>query len=69
MEAFNVYDKEGNGMILSGEIVHLLMSLGDKMKRPQVEEILSKTAKIDEEDYMKYEGAQCFFSHTPTNQK
>lgn len=55
MEAFNVYDKEGNGSMLGAELRHLMMSLGEKLTAQQADSIMKACATEDAEGMVKYE--------------
>jgi len=56
MEGLKVYDKSENGTMLAGELAHVLLSLGEKLNDPEVEEILKTCAGQEDEDgFIKYE--------------
>jgi len=55
MEAMLVFDKESNGTIIAAELRHLLLSLGEKMKEDEVEEIIKLCSNEDTEGNTKYE--------------
>ncbi|XP_074593252.1 myosin light chain 1-like isoform X2 [Brevipalpus obovatus] len=56
MEGLKVYDKAENGTIMEGELAHTLLSLGEKLNDPEVEEIMKACAgTADDEGFIKYE--------------
>jgi len=56
MEGLKVYDKAENGTMLAGELAHVLLSLGEKLTDPEVEEIMKQCAGQEDEDgFIKYE--------------
>lgn len=55
MEALKVYDKESNGTVLTAELRHLLLSLGEKLKDGEMDEIFKLCGNEDSEGYCKYE--------------
>ncbi|CAG2176122.1 unnamed protein product [Oppiella nova] len=56
MEGLKVYDKAENGTMLAGELAHILLSLGEKLNDPEVEDILKAAAGQEDEDgFIKYE--------------
>ncbi|EGG17628.1 MyoD light chain [Cavenderia fasciculata] len=42
IEAFQVFDKDGKGMIGASELRHILTNLGDRLNEDQVEEMLKQ---------------------------
>lgn len=55
-EGLKVYDKAENGTMLAGELAHVLLSLGEKLNDPEVDEILKACAGQEDEDgFIKYE--------------
>jgi len=56
MEGLKVYDKNENGTMMEAELAHTLLSLGEKLKDDEVEELLKACAgTVDEDGYIKYE--------------
>jgi len=56
MEGLKVYDKAENGTMMAGELAHVLMSLGEKLNDPDVEDIMKTCGGAEDEDgFMKYE--------------
>ena len=54
INAFRVFDKEGNGLIASSELKHIMMTIGDKMSEEEAQEMINE-ADIDEDGYINYE--------------
>ena len=55
INAFRVFDKEGNGLINTEELKHIMMTtIGDKMTEDEAEEMI-READIDEEGVINYE--------------
>lgn len=54
INAFRVFDKEGNGLISSSELKHIMMTIGDKMTEEEAEEMVTE-ADIDEDGMINYE--------------
>ncbi|KAJ1917871.1 myosin II light chain [Mycoemilia scoparia] len=54
IQAFQVFDRDGNGFITSGELRYILTSLGDKLKDTEIDELL-KTLGLHNEERIKYE--------------
>merc|ERR1719236_202234 len=46
MEAFKVFDKDGNGFISAAELRHVMTNLGEKLTEEEVEEMI-KEADFD----------------------
>lgn len=46
MEAFKVFDKDGNGMISSAEIRHIMSNLGEKLTDEEMDDMI-READID----------------------
>ena len=56
VEGLKVYDKAENGTMLEAELVHVLLSLGEKLNDAEAEEILKLCAGgADDEGFIKYE--------------
>ena len=54
INAFRVFDKEGNGLIPSAELKHIMMTIGDKMTEEEAQEMINE-ADIDEDGFINYE--------------
>lgn len=55
-EGMKVYDKNENGTMMTAELAHVMLMLGEKLTDEQVEDILKACAgQEDDEGYMKYE--------------
>ncbi|KAF7267259.1 myosin light chain alkali-like [Rhynchophorus ferrugineus] len=48
VECLKLYDKAGDGHMMAAELPHMLLSLGEKLTEPEVEELLEDC--LDEED-------------------
>ena len=56
VEGLKVYDKNENGTMMSAELSHTLLMLGEKLTDEEVEDIMKACAGgDDEEGFMKYE--------------
>ena len=56
VEGLKVYDKNENGKMMSAELAHTLLMLGEKLSDEEVEDIMKECAgPDDEEGFMKYE--------------
>lgn len=56
MEAFKTFDREGQGLIHSAEMRHVLTSLGERLTDPEVDQILKMTGTEEDLDgNLKYE--------------
>nr|AHC56513.1 essential myosin light chain [Peripatoides novaezealandiae] len=55
MEGLKVYDKAENGTIIAAELRHVLLSLGEKMKEQEMDEIMHLCSNEDSEGNIKYE--------------
>lgn len=42
LEAFRVFDKEGNGKISASELRHIMTTLGEKLSEEEVEEMMTE---------------------------
>ena len=42
IEAFKVFDKEGNGLIPSSEFRHIMLTLGERLSDDEVEEMINE---------------------------
>ena len=54
IEAFKVFDKDGNGTISAFELRHVLTSLGEKLTDEEVDEMM-REANIDMKSLINYE--------------
>ena len=54
INAFRVFDKEGNGLIASAELKHIMMTIGDKMTEEEADEMVN-VADFDEDGMINYE--------------
>ena len=54
INAFRVFDKEGNGLIATGELKHIMMTIGDKMTEAEADEMIHE-ADIDDDGVINYE--------------
>ncbi|OMH81045.1 Calmodulin [Zancudomyces culisetae] len=55
VQAFQVFDREGNGFISVGELRYVLTSLGDRLTDAEVDELL-KGVEVDNHENINYEG-------------
>jgi calmodulin len=54
INAFKVFDKEGNGNISTTELRHIMTTLGDKITEEEIDEML-READIDGDGFINYE--------------
>ena len=54
INAFRVFDKEGNGLIATAELKHIMMTIGDKMTEEEADEMIHE-ADIDDDGVINYE--------------
>ena len=54
LEAFQIFDKDGNGFISVAELCHYMTTLGDKLTRTEIETIIQE-ADIDGDGQINYE--------------
>ena len=54
INAFRVFDKEGNGLIQTDELKHIMMTIGDKMTEAEADEMIHE-ADIDDDGVINYE--------------
>lgn len=54
LEAFKVFDKDGNGLISIEEFKHLFTVIGEKINDAELDEMI-KEAKTNENGYIYYE--------------
>ncbi|XP_077297848.1 myosin light chain alkali isoform X2 [Arctopsyche grandis] len=50
LECLKLYDKEENGMMLSAELTHTLLSLGEKLDDAQVDELVKDCMDPEDDD-------------------
>lgn len=53
INAFRVFDKEGNDTISSSELRHIMTTIGDKLTDEEVEEMI-READVDGDGYINY---------------
>merc|ERR1711988_1088257 len=54
MEAFKVFDKDGNGFISSVELRHVMANLGEKLTDDEVDEMI-READVDGDGQVNYD--------------
>merc|ERR1719172_365206 len=54
MEAFKVFDKDGNGFISAAELRHVMTNLGEKLTEDEVDEMI-KEADFDGDGQVNYD--------------
>ncbi|KAJ1754376.1 calmodulin-like 3 [Coemansia sp. RSA 1807] len=54
IEAFKVFDKDGDGLIPGAELRHILMTLGEKMNALEVDELF-REANLQDNGQLNYE--------------
>ena len=54
INAFRVFDKEGNGLIATAELKHIMMTIGDRMTEEEADEMIHE-ADIDDDGVINYE--------------
>ena len=54
IEAFKVFDRDGNGLISNVELQHVMASLGENVTMDEVDEMI-KEADLDGDEYINYE--------------
>jgi len=53
-EAFNVFDKDGNGFISASELRHVMTNLGEKLTDKEIDEMI-READVDGDGQISYE--------------
>ena len=54
IEAFKIFDRDGNGLISANELQHVMTSLGENVTEEEVEEMI-KESDLDGDGYINYE--------------
>ena len=54
IDAFKVFDRDGNGLISAAELRHVMTNLGEKLSDEEVDEMI-KEADIDCDGHINYE--------------
>ena len=71
MEAFQRFDKDGDGTISAAELRHVMMNLGEKLTDEEVDEMI-READIDGDGSINYEGIKIntnYIRHSPHTHK
>ena len=55
LEAFKVFDKDGNGLISAAELRHVMTNLGEKLTDEEIDEMI-READVDGDGHVNYEG-------------
>jgi len=66
IEAFKVFDRDGNGFISAAELRHVMTNLGEKLSDEEVDEMI-READIDGDGQINYEGFFFFFQRIRSN--
>ena len=58
MEAFKVFDKDGNGRLEANELKHIMLTLGERLSDEEIEEMINEADSkgqgyIDYKDFVK----------------
>lgn len=63
-QAFQIFDKDGNGFISAQELRHVMMNLGEKLSEAEADEML-READVDGDGQINYDGKYPLaFHHT-----
>ena len=54
LEAFKVYDKDGNGFISKAELIHVMANLGEKLSDGEIDEMI-READVNGDGQINYE--------------
>ena len=54
IEAFKIFDRDGNGLISADELLHVMVSLGENTNLEEIEELI-KEADLDGDGFINYE--------------
>jgi calmodulin len=54
IEAFKVFDRDGNGLISAAELRHVMTNLGEKLTGEEVDEMI-REAGVDGDGHINYE--------------
>merc|ERR1719498_815437 len=54
IEAFKVFDRDGNGFISAAELRHVMTNLGEKLTDEEVDEMI-READVDDDGQINYE--------------
>lgn len=54
VDAFRVFDRDGNGLISAAELRHVMTNLGEKLTDEEVDEMI-KEADLDGDGHINYE--------------
>ena len=64
-QAFKAFDRDGNGLITSAELRHVMTNLGEKLTDEECDEMI-KEADLDGDGMVNYEGNYCMCSNVRT---
>jgi len=53
IDAFKVFDKDGNGLISAAELRHIMTNIGEKLTEEEVDEML-REAEVDSDGHINY---------------
>ena len=54
IEAFKIFDRDGNGLISADELLHVMISLGENTNMEEIEDLI-KEADLDGDGFINYE--------------
>jgi Ca2+-binding EF-hand superfamily protein len=56
LECLKLYDKAENGTMMQAELAHVLMTLGERLTDPEINDIFKYTNVVEDDDgFMKYD--------------